>query len=332
LKLRYLYWLKHKVVSEIKADGYNAIACMCHVGEDDHLKNLIETTINKYGKIDILVNNAGINPVFDRLENADEKLFNKILDINTKSPFKLSNLAFKYMKENKSGSIIDISSVEGHKPDKGLGVYSISKAAISMLTKSQAKEWGKYGVRSNAICPGLIKTKLSSALWQNEEILETWLGDLPIRRPGDPDEISGMAIYLASEASSYTTGETFNIDGGYMINLIYIMKKQYSTEIENLEDLNKYLGKEIGISEWFEMSQEKVNSFAELTQDKQWIHIDQEKAAKYSPYKKTIAHGFHVLSYASQVVFQTTPRYQFPFQGIYLNLLGFLFLLNTVFS
>ena len=87
-----------------------------------------------------------------------------------------------------------------------------------MLTKSQAKEWGKYGVRSNAICPGLIKTKLSSVLWQNEEMLETWLGDLPIRRAGDPDEISGMALYLASEASSYTTGETFNIDGGYMIN------------------------------------------------------------------------------------------------------------------
>ncbi len=87
-----------------------------------------------------------------------------------------------------------------------------------MLTKSQAKEWGKYGVRSNAICPGLIKTKLSSALWQNEEMLDKWLGDLPIRRAGDPDEISGIALYLASEASSYTTGETFNIDGGYMIN------------------------------------------------------------------------------------------------------------------
>ena len=83
------------------------------------------------------------------------------------------------------------------------------------------------------------------------------------------------------------------------------MEKSYSTEIENLEDLNRYLNKEIGISDWFEMTQDKVNSFAELTQDKQWIHIDQEKAAKYSPYKKTIAHGFHVLSYASQVVFQT---------------------------
>jgi acyl dehydratase len=83
------------------------------------------------------------------------------------------------------------------------------------------------------------------------------------------------------------------------------MEKPYSTEIENLEDLDKYLGKEIGISEWFDMSQDKVNKFAELTEDKQWIHIDQEKAAKYSPYKKTIAHGFHILSYASQVVFQT---------------------------
>ena len=83
------------------------------------------------------------------------------------------------------------------------------------------------------------------------------------------------------------------------------MEKPYSTEIENLEDLDKYLGKEIGISEWFEMSQDKVNKFAELTEDKQWIHIYQEKASKYSPYKKTIAHGFHILSYASQVVFQT---------------------------
>ena len=124
----------------------------------------------------------------------------------------------EHMKKNNSGSIINISSVEGHKPDKGLGIYSVSKAAITMLTKSQAKEWGKYGVRSNAICPGLIKTKLSSALWQNEEMLEVWLGDLPIRRAGEPDEISGIAVYLASNASSYTTGETFNVDGGYMIN------------------------------------------------------------------------------------------------------------------
>jgi NAD(P)-dependent dehydrogenase (short-subunit alcohol dehydrogenase family) len=207
-----------EVANKITKNGYNALSCECHVGEEDQLKNLIDTTLKKYDKIDILVNNAGINPVFDRLENADEKLFNKIMDINVKAAFKLSNMAMKHMKNNKSGSIINISSVEGHKPDKGLGVYSISKAAISMLTKSQAKEWGKYGIRSNAICPGLIKTKLSSALWQNEEMLELWLKDLPIRKAAEPEEISGIAVYLASEASSYTTGETFNIDGGYMIN------------------------------------------------------------------------------------------------------------------
>ena len=195
----------------------------CHFLEVDQTDNKVveqvtAETIKKLKKIDILVNNAGINPVFDRLENADDKLFNKIIDINVKAAFKLSNMVMKYMKENNSGSIINISSVEGHKPDKGLGVYSISKAAISMLTKSQAKEWGKYGIRSNAICPGLIKTKLSSALWQNEEMLEIWLKDLPIRKAAEPEEISGMAVYLASNASSYTTGETFNIDGGYMIN------------------------------------------------------------------------------------------------------------------
>ena len=206
------------IANKIIKNGYNVVACECHVGQDDHLKNLIDITLKEYDKIDILVNNAGINPVFDRLENADEKLFNKIMDINVKAAFKLSNMAMEHMKKNKSGSIINISSVEGHKPDKGLGIYSISKAAISMLTKSQAKEWGKYGIRSNAICPGLIKTKLSSALWQNEEMLELWLKDLPIRKAAEPEEISGLAVYLASEASSYTTGETFNVDGGYMIN------------------------------------------------------------------------------------------------------------------
>ena len=207
-----------EIATNIKKNGFKAEAVECHVGEEEQLKNLVETTIKTYGKIDILVNNAGINPVFDRLENADDKLFNKIIDINVKAAFKLSNMVMKYMKENNAGSIINISSVEGHKPDKGLGVYSISKAAISMLTKSQAKEWGKYGIRSNAICPGLIKTKLSSALWQNEEMLEIWLKDLPIRKAAEPEEISGMAVYLASNASSYTTGETYNIDGGYMIN------------------------------------------------------------------------------------------------------------------
>ena len=206
------------IADNIQKKGFEATAIECHVGEKEQLNNLIDTTIKEYGKIDILVNNAGINPVFDRLENADEKLFNKIIDINVKAAFNLSNMAMKHMKENKSGSIINISSVEGHKPDKGLGIYSISKAAITMLTKSQAKEWGKYGIRSNAICPGLIKTKLSSALWQNEEMLELWLRDLPIRKAAEPEEISGMAVYLASNASSYTTGETFNIDGGYMIN------------------------------------------------------------------------------------------------------------------
>ena len=207
-----------KVANKIIKNGFDATTCACHVGDESQLKKLVNSTIDKYGRVDILVNNAGINPVFDRLENADEQLFDKIIDINVKAAFKLSKMTLEHMKKNNSGSIINISSVEGHKPDKGLGIYSVSKAAITMLTKSQAKEWGKYGVRSNAICPGLIKTKLSSALWQNEEMLEVWLGDLPIRRAGEPDEISGIAVYLASNASSYTTGETFNVDGGYMIN------------------------------------------------------------------------------------------------------------------
>ena len=210
---------KIEKLEDLKKTFRNIKILKFDISQSDKIEEFIENaTKDLGGSLDCIVNNAGINPVFDRLENADEKLFNKIMDINVKAAFKLSNMAMKHMKNNKSGSIINISSVEGHKPDKGLGVYSISKAAISMLTKSQAKEWGKYGIRSNAICPGLIKTKLSSALWQNEEMLELWLKDLPIRKAAEPEEISGMAVYLASEAASYTTGETFNIDGGYMIS------------------------------------------------------------------------------------------------------------------
>ena len=205
-------------ISRLGKFGTHVFSIVADLSQESDVKRVIDFANTKLDLVDILVNNAGINPVFDRLENADEQLFDKIIDINVKAAFKLSKMTFEHMKKNNSGSIINMSSVEGHKPDKGLGIYSVSKAAITMLTKSQAKEWGKYGIRSNAICPGLIKTKLSSALWQNEEMLEVWLGDLPIRRAGEPNEISGIAVYLASNASSYTTGETFNVDGGYMIN------------------------------------------------------------------------------------------------------------------
>ena len=121
------------------------------------------------------------------------------------------------MKEKKNGSIINIASVEGIKPSLGLGLYGVSKSALIMLTQSQASEWGKYGIRSNAICPGLIKTKFSKALWSNEHIMKQVESHLPLQRAADPTEIAGLAVYLASQASSYTTGAVLNADGGHML-------------------------------------------------------------------------------------------------------------------
>ena len=122
------------------------------------------------------------------------------------------------MKSSGNGSIINVASVEALTPGMGLGLYSTSKAAILMLTKNQAKEWGKYGVRANAICPGLIKTKFSSALWQNEKLLSKLERSIPSGRMGQPEEMSGIACLLASDAGSYMTGGVYTADGGYMIS------------------------------------------------------------------------------------------------------------------
>lgn len=206
-----------QVANNLKKEGYDALGIACHVGDEYQLKKLVEETMNAYGGVDILVNNAATNPFYGPLDTMENALFDKIMDINAKAPFHLANLCYPIMKKSGGGSIINIASVEGMKPSVGLGLYSVSKAALIMLTKSQAVEWGKFGIRSNAICPGLIKTKFSSALWQNEKILDQVTRHLPAGRMAVPDEMAGLACFLASDASSYCTGSVFTADGGHMI-------------------------------------------------------------------------------------------------------------------
>ena len=205
------------VAASFKKDGLEATGIACHVGDEAQLKNLVAKTTEIYGGIDILVNNAATNPVFDKLVDTDGDVFDKIMNVNVKACFTLANLCYPSMLERGGGSVINIASIEGHKPSKRLGLYSVSKAALIMLTKSQAKEWGRKGIRSNAICPGLIKTKFSSALWQDEETLKKFIGHIPSGRAAEPDEMAGLALFLASEAASYCTGQSFTADGGYLI-------------------------------------------------------------------------------------------------------------------
>ena len=206
-----------EVVNEFVSEGLKAIGIACHIGKAAQRKNLVDQTITAFGKIDILVNNAAINPFFGPVEDLDPSIFDKIMEVNVKAPWSLSNLVLPHLKINKKGSIINIASVEALTPGAGLGIYSTSKAALLMLSKNQAKEWGKYGVRVNAICPGLIKTKFSAALWQNEKILGKIQKTLPSERMGMPEEMVGLACLLASDAGGYMTGGVYTADGGYMI-------------------------------------------------------------------------------------------------------------------
>jgi len=205
------------VADALKSEGLEVAPIACHVGDDAQIEQLVQKTVDLYGGVDILINNAATNPVFGPIAEADAGVFDKIMDINVKAPFKLCNLVYPIMKSRGGGSIINIASVEGLKPSFGLGLYSVSKSAIIMLTKNQAKEWGSVGIRANAICPGLVKTKFSSAIWQNESLLNQMEKHLPAGRMAMPDEMAGLAVFLASEAASYCTGSVFTADGGHMI-------------------------------------------------------------------------------------------------------------------
>lgn len=205
------------VANEILSTGHQATGIACHVGKEEQLEQLVQQTIEVYEGVDILVNNAATNPIFGPLTISTGEVFDKIMNVNVKACMMLANLCYPSMKERGGGSVINIASVEGLKPSFGLGLYSVSKAALIMLTKSQAKEWGPKGIRSNAICPGLIQTKFSEAIWQDEKTLSMLEKQLPLGRMAQPEEMAGLALYLASEASSYTTGGVFTSDGGFTV-------------------------------------------------------------------------------------------------------------------
>ncbi len=203
-----------EVRKSIQEMGGEAHVIPTHMGDLAGIERLVEGTLEKYGTIDILVNNAATNPVFCSTAEIEEPAWDKIMDVNVKGVFFLTQKVGKVLCEKGSGSVINISSEAAFCPTPFLGVYSISKAAVNMLTKVFAQEWASKGVRVNGIAPGLVRTHFSQALWGNEAILKAALASIPMGRIAEPEEIVGMAIYLASDASSYVTGQVFLIDGG----------------------------------------------------------------------------------------------------------------------
>jgi len=206
-----------EMASQLNSKGYEATGIACNVGNREELPILVEKTVEKYGGIDILVNNAATNPVFGPVHETSAEAFDKIMNVNVKAPFELSKLCYPYLRNSSGGSIINISSIGGISPEQGLGIYSVSKAALISLSKVLAKEWGDSKIRVNTICPGLIQTKFSEALWSNEKIMSMIMRQLAIKRAGTSEEIGAMALFLASDASSYSTGGVFTADGGFTI-------------------------------------------------------------------------------------------------------------------
>ncbi|NCF37145.1 MAG: glucose 1-dehydrogenase [Gammaproteobacteria bacterium] len=206
------------VAEELRTDGLEATAIAANMGSIDDIQSLLDKTVEVYGGLDIIVNNAAANPVFGPVQNTDERAFDKIIDVNLKGPFELCKRAHPIMQRRGGGSIINISSIGGLKPESGIGIYSVSKAAIISLTQAMAQDWGADGIRVNAICPGLIKTKFSEALWQDQQIHDQFVNRIPLGRIGEPGDIAGLAVYLASDASAYCSGGFYMVDGGYSVN------------------------------------------------------------------------------------------------------------------
>lgn len=202
------------VTQAIIAKGGEAFTKTCNIGRKEELQALADAARDKFGGIDILVCNAAVNPYYGLSVNAPDEAYDRIMNYNVRSNFWLCNMVLPGMVARGGGSVIIVSSVGGLRGSTHLGIYAISKAADMQLVRNLAVEWGPRGIRANCIAPGLIRTDFARALWENPEILQRRNRETPLQRIGEPDDIAGAAIFLASRAGSFMTGQTIVIDGG----------------------------------------------------------------------------------------------------------------------
>ena len=205
------------VASEIRNSGGEAVSVPANIGDKTQLEQLVSTTREKFGQIDVLVCNAASNPYYGPMADMPDEAFNKILQNNIVSNHWLANMVLPEMAERKDGAVIIVSSIGGLKGTSVLGAYAISKAADMQLARNLAMEWGPHNIRVNCIAPGLIKTDFARALWENPELKHRYETQTPLRRLGEPDDIGGIAVFLASRAGAFVTGQTIVADGGITI-------------------------------------------------------------------------------------------------------------------
>jgi len=207
-----------EVADEINATwakkGNKAVPIPCHIGHKEQLQGLVDKSTAAFGKIDILVCNAAVNPYYGPSKDIPDSAFDRIMESNIRSNFWLCHMALPQMVERKDGAIIIVSSLGGLRGNTTLGAYGISKAADMQIARMIAVEYGPHNIRANAIAPGLIRTDFARALWEDPENLKRRTATTPLRRIGEPDEVAGVAVMLASPAGNFISGQTIVIDGG----------------------------------------------------------------------------------------------------------------------
>ena len=206
------------VAEGIRATGGAAMAVGCNVSHRDQLQQLVDRTSAEWGQIDVLVCNAAVNPHFGPMVDVSAEAYDKIMDTNVKHVLWLANMVIPGMAARKDGAVIIISSIGGLKGHDKLGIYALSKAAEMQLARNLAVEWGRSNVRVNCIAPGLVRTHFAKALWDNPPVLREALASYPLGRIGEPEDIAGAAVMLASKAGAFVSGQTLVVDGGTTIS------------------------------------------------------------------------------------------------------------------
>jgi NAD(P)-dependent dehydrogenase (short-subunit alcohol dehydrogenase family) len=206
------------VAAEITAAGGEALPFACNIGRKGDLQALVSETLARWRQIDILVCNAAINPYFGPAIGVSDDAFDKIMNTNVRSNFWLCNMVVPQMAARKDGAVIIVSSVAGLSGNGMIGVYGISKAADMQLARNLAVEWGPHNVRVNCLAPGVVRTDFARALWSDPRLYEQLVRQYPLRRIGEPEDIAGAAVFLASRAGAFMTGQTLVLDGGGLVS------------------------------------------------------------------------------------------------------------------